>query len=176
MKKIKLLLAFVFSTMLIQSCSENDLELTNQEQLSPETYFKTEAQVESAVNAVYANLQTLGLYTRHMYFMMDNMSHENMIAIHLEADKKEYYNFSFTATHGAIGEYWNSCFRGINKANFVIENADAINAIPESLLNSATKAKYIGEARFLRAYYYFLLVTRFGDVPLITTIPETSAG
>src|SRR5690606_18366164 len=71
---------------------------------------------------------------------------------------------------------WNSCFRGINKANFVIENADAINAIPESLLNSATKAKYIGEARFLRAYYYFLLVTRFGDVPLITTIPETSAG
>src|SRR5690606_6121483 len=100
----------------------------------------------------------------------------NMIAIHLEADKKEYYNFSFSATHGAIGEYWNSCFRGINKANFVISNQEKIDAIPGSLLSSARKAKYIGEAKFLRAFYYFLLVTRFGDVPLITEMPESSSG
>jgi hypothetical protein len=32
------------------------------------------------------------------------------------------------------------------------------------------KNKYIGEAQFLRALYYFLLITRFGDVPLNTEI------
>ena len=176
MKKIKLILALVFTTLLVKSCSENDLELTNPNQLSPETFFKTEAQVQSAVNAAYANLQTRGLYARHMFFMMDNMSHENTAALHLEADKAEYTNFSFNSSHGPISDYWNSCFRGINKANFVLGNQELIDEIPESFLSTARKNKFIGEAKFLRALYYFFLVTRFGDVPLITEIPETATG
>ena len=38
------------------------------------------------------------------------------------------------------------------------------------------RTKYIGEAQFLRALYYFLLVTRFGDVPLYLDIPEDVKG
>ena len=125
---------------------------------------------------MYANLQTRGLYARHMFFMMDNMSHEQVPTPHSEADKREYYNFSFNSSHGSIRAYWDSCFRGINKANFVIGNQEKIDAIPDSFLSPEYKAKYIGEAKFLRALYYFLLVTRFGDVPLITVIPEDATG
>ena len=176
MKKIRLIFALGMCLFFINSCSENGLELTNPTQLSPETFFKNEAQVQASVNAVYANLQTIALYTRHMFFMMDNMAHENSGNPQLEADKREYLEFSFDSSHGAIGNYWDTCYRGINKANFVIGNEEAINAIPASFLSQARKDKFIGEAKFLRALYYFYLVTRYGDVPLITIIPEDGNG
>lgn len=167
----------LFTAMvIINGCSENDLELVNPNGLSPETFFKTEAQVQSSVNAVYANLQTRGLYSRHMFFSQDNMSHENDGNPQLEADKRQYLDFSFDSSHGPIADYWESCFRGINKANFVIGNEEAINAIEESLVNNTIKQKFIGEARFLRALFNFLLVTRFGDMPLITEIPTSTEG
>ncbi|MDF4223034.1 RagB/SusD family nutrient uptake outer membrane protein [Maribacter huludaoensis] len=168
--------ALFTAAVIINGCSENDLELVNPNGLSPETFFKTEAQVQSAVNAVYSNLQTRGLYSRHMFFSQDNMSHENDGNPQLEADKRQYLDFSFDSSHGPIADYWESCYRGINKANFVIGNEEAINAIEESLLSNASKQKFIGEAKFLRALFNFLLVTRFGDMPLITEIPTTTEG
>ena len=88
--------------------------------------------MQSAVNAVYGSMQTTGMYNRHMWFGNDNMSHENCGNPQLEADKRDYLNFSFDYTHGAIGAYWESCYRGINKANFVINNAAIIEQIPDS--------------------------------------------
>lgn len=179
MKKYKLIFAFFTITTLIvivSACSEKDLELKSPTDLSPETFFTTEAQVQSAVNAIYSNMQTRGLFSRHMFFSQDNMSHENSGNPQLEADKKQYLDFSFDANHGPIADYWDSCYRGINKANFVIGNSDKINAISEAALSSQKKGKYIGEAKFLRAFFNFLLVTRFGDMPLISSIPENGAG
>lgn len=143
-----------------------DLDLTNPNQLSPETFFKNEVQLQSAVNATYANLQTRGLYSRHMYFMMDNMSQENAGNPQLEADKREYLEYAWPVNHGAIFAYWDNCYRGINKANFAIENAELME---EGIVSESTKQKYIGEAKFMRALYYFFLVSRYGDVPLYTT-------
>lgn len=179
MKKYKIIFS-VFTlfaaSVLISACSEKDLELTNPNGLSPETFFKNETQVQSAVNAAYANLQTRGLYTRHMFFSMDNMAHENAGNTQLESDKRQYLDFSFDSSHGAIADYWDTCFRGINKANFVIGNEERINEIDDSALSQTLKAKFNGEAKFLRALYNFLLVTRYGNIPLITEIPETTAG
>ena len=160
--------ALVFSVwVLFFCCNPDKLELTNPNQLSPDTYFTTAAQVQSAVNAVYGSLQTTSLYNRHMWYSNDNMSHENTCNSQQEADKRQYLNYTFDATHGAVEGYWNSCYRGINKANFVINNEQVIkDNIPVSLLSEAIRNKFIGEAKFLRALYYFNLVTKYGDVPL----------
>lgn len=176
MKKINIILATFLILFIVNGCDEEDFELNNPSGLSPETFFQTEAQVQASVNAIYANLQTIGLYTRLIFFEMDNMSHENAGNPQLEADKRAFLEFSFDASHPPISWYWDSCYRGINKANFVINNQDRINEISSSLLSDERKAKFIGEAKFMRAFYYFLLVTRFGDVPLITTIPEDGTG
>ena len=114
--------------VLSNSCDSEKLDLTNPNQLQPETYFKTENQVKSAINAVYGSMQTTAMYNRHMWFGNDNMSHENAGNPQLEADKRQYLNFDFDYTHGAIGDYWESCYRGINKANFVINNKESIIA------------------------------------------------
>ena len=176
MKKIRVILMVFVTLVMVNGCDEEDFELTNPSGLSPETFFRTEAQVEASVNAVYANLQTMGLYTRTYFFALDLMSREALGNPQLEADKRVYLEWSFDASHPPIAWYWDSCYRGINKANFVINNADRINEIPSSLLSDEKKARFIGEAKYMRAFYYFLLVTRFGDVPLITTIPEDGSG
>jgi hypothetical protein len=176
MNKFKYLFTALICIIAFNSCDEDKLELVNPNQLSPETFLQTPAQVQSAVNAIYANMQTRGLYARHMFFMMDNMGADNIETGHLEADKVQYLKFTFDASHGSIFAYWNSCYRGINKANYVIGNAETIDLIDESAMSAADKDRVQGEAKFMRAFYYFLLVTRFGDIPLISEIPATGDG
>jgi hypothetical protein len=166
MKKIKLIFIALAGVFSINSCSEKDLELTNPNTLSPETFFETDVQVQSSVNACYANLQIRALYSRFIPYMMDNMSGENAINPPAQQDVRIFENFSWDSTNGNITDFWNYCYTGVNKCNFVISNQDKIMALPESVIPAAKKNKYIAEARFLRAHYYFMLVNRFGGVPL----------
>src|SRR5215212_4541463 len=61
-----------------------------------------------------------------------------------------------------IRDTWRDLYQGINTANTVIELAKTAN-VPD-----ATKSVRVGEAKFLRALYYFTLVRTFGDIPLPT--------
>ena len=57
----------------------------------------------------------------------------------------------------------------IRRCNWVLEN---INSVPK--MNEDLKKRFIGEVRFIRAYRYFLMVTHYGDVPLVTRVLELS--
>ncbi|MFY0650728.1 MAG: RagB/SusD family nutrient uptake outer membrane protein [Cyclobacteriaceae bacterium] len=176
MKKYKYIITLLAMFSTIWACNEDNLEKVDPNNLSPETFFKTATQVESAVNAVYANLQTRGLYTRHLYFAMDQMGRDAIVNPHQEADKQEYYKWTFGSGHGGIGAYYEACMKGINKCNFYIGNKESVDALDASVLSQDLKDKYLGEAKFMRAYYLFLLVSRFGGVPLITEIPDGPEG
>lgn len=62
-----------------------------------------------------------------------------------------------TPTSSRADAIWGIAFSNINTANGVIENAEVVGTIPAAL---------IAEARFFRAFDYFLLVQTFGGVPL----------
>lgn len=167
--------ALILSALVLNtSCDADKLELANPNELAPETYFANEAQVRAAVNAAYGQMQTHGMYNRMMWYCNDNMSHENTCNPQQELDKREFLNFSHTASHGMIYQYWASCYRGIYKANFVINNEAKIDAI--ETLSDALRDKYIGEAKFMRALYYFWLVDKFGDIPLYLDVPADGKG
>jgi hypothetical protein len=55
--------------------------------------------------------------------------------------------------------------RGIKTCNIFLENVDKVTAMDASL-----KARMKAEARFIRAWHYFLLETWWGDVPLMIRI------
>ena len=111
-KFISIIALIISALVLFNSCNSDELELVNPNELSPETYFRTASQVQSAVNAAYGNLQTRGLYNRHIWFSHDNMSHENSGNPQLELDKREYLNFTVDASHGPLTAFWESCYRG----------------------------------------------------------------
>ena len=74
--------------------------------------------------------------------------------------------FTLTSTKIVASQAWKSSFLGVHRANLVIDNVEGIE------MDADQKARIIAEAKFLRAYYYFTLVTLFGDVPLITRADE----
>lgn len=59
--------------------------------------------------------------------------------------------------------WWNTAYQDINTLNGVLQYGQTIN-VPV-----ATRAQYLAQAKFLRAFWYFYLVQSFGDVPLHTT-------
>ncbi|MCQ2149215.1 MAG: RagB/SusD family nutrient uptake outer membrane protein [Bacteroidales bacterium] len=60
--------------------------------------------------------------------------------------------------------FWRYCYEGINRANRVIDYID--NVTWDN--NEDLRSQCLGEARFLHAYFYFMLTQMFGDVPLLT--------
>ncbi|MFL9845291.1 RagB/SusD family nutrient uptake outer membrane protein [Flavobacterium rhizosphaerae] len=82
-------------------------------------------------------------------------------------------NFTFTSTNGGPNGLWKYDYEGIKRTNrsiFMLTNPDI-----ETITGITTERKnqLLGEAYFLRCYYYFSLVTNFGDVPLILRPVQT---
>lgn len=67
-------------------------------------------------------------------------------------------------------EFWVPIYNFIFRCNAAIEGVTASNT-----LNSVVKEQLLGEAKFMRAFFYFYLINLFGDVPLVlTTDPEVN--
>jgi hypothetical protein len=81
------------------------------------------------------------------------------------ADKDLMDNFTYTPTSLSPSEVWTANFVGVGRCNQAIDNVPRFTNVAEPM-----KARLVGEARFLRAYYYFNLVRCYGDVPLIDTV------
>jgi hypothetical protein len=79
----------------------------------------------------------------------------------------EINNFNFTSTNGGPNGLWKYNYEAIKRLNTGIEflnNPDIQNITG---ITAERKNQLLGEAYFLRSYYYFSLVNNFGDVPLI---------
>jgi starch-binding outer membrane protein, SusD/RagB family len=176
MKKIKFIIFILLGVVLTNSCADKDLTLEDPNNLpfdpnSLTGIFKSEADVRLAVTSTYNNTRTYALYGRLIPYMMDNMAQENSSNPQQEVDKITYKNFSFTASNAQIADYWTSCYIGINRCNFVIANELSIYDIKEASFTKSRRDRYLAEAKYMRAFYYFLLVNRFGDLPLVTKVP-----
>ena len=76
----------------------------------------------------------------------------------------EIAHFTLTSTNTVALQVWRNSYLGVRRANLVIENVPGIE------MDQGVKERIIAEAKFLRAYNYFILVTLYGDVPLITEV------
>ncbi|MBA4165989.1 MAG: RagB/SusD family nutrient uptake outer membrane protein [Chitinophagaceae bacterium] len=78
------------------------------------------------------------------------------------------YNFLAGSVRGKIDDVWGTLYQGVYRANQVVTYVPKIN------MDETLKNQYIGEAKFLRAYLYYSLITIFGNVPLVLE-PNNSA-
>ena len=83
--------------------------------------------------------------------------------VSLEGFSRGYWNIS-----GAFG-YWP--YQSIRSINNFLEKFPAY----KDNFNEETYNSYIGEARFLRAFYYYGIVKRYGGVPLIDKVQDPTA-
>lgn len=78
----------------------------------------------------------------------------------------EIYNYD--ASNPKVGDIWRFMYEGIERANFFLSKVDQVE------MDETEKQAAIGEVKFLRAYYYFILADNWGPVPLIKE-PASSA-
>ena len=78
-----------------------------------------------------------------------------------------WQNLLHSSSNLRVYELWQQHYAGVYRANVAIDRIPTVS-FPKDPTNQALQARYIGEAKFLRALYYFNLVRLYGDVPLIT--------
>jgi hypothetical protein len=162
MKFIKLILplALLFVTI---SCSEV-LDRTPQGEFTLDNYFKTEDHAVQSVNAIYNQLREWQVHVFSFIGMTDIVSDDSEKGS-FPSDGfflQEVEDFEFTASNTAPLSVWAGYYDGVFRANLAIERIPTVPEMDEDL-----RARLLGEARTLRAYFYFNLVRWFGDVPLI---------
>ncbi|MFV0540853.1 MAG: RagB/SusD family nutrient uptake outer membrane protein [Aestuariibaculum sp.] len=178
-----LLLAGIFVFIGCQSELEQDpIGATTLEQAVSEP---TVASVESAVGSSYQLLSNTlnilgdwdwggGLVFRNDYILEDIASDDmekKWVSDGDQAWMDEINNFTFTSTNGGPNGLWKYNYEGIKRANIAIDILTNPNVSLD--ISDDRKNQLLGEAYFLRSFYYFSLVTNFGDVPLILAPVKT---
>ena len=158
MKKIIFILLLAIGAL--PSCKKF-LDTKPQDFVSPESYFNTEAELQRALNGVYNRLiDTFGrLYQRGLwsYFAVsDEFFYSNISVNNIKVS-------DFDASNLDVSRLWEVSYQGVDRANQIIANADK----PE--MDETKRNSIKGQALFLRAYFHFILVTNFGDIPLKLT-------
>lgn len=148
-------------------CTESMLDFQPRDRYTEGNFWVSETSAERYLTGCYSVLRNSGLYggdatplweetaTPNAY-NKDNSGSWNSIATGLQS----------ATTGGIITSRWSHAYGGIGRCNSLLER---IHEVP---MDEEVRERMIGEALFLRALFYFNLVTYWGDVPLILDSPN----
>ncbi|OAQ39232.1 hypothetical protein A5893_11235 [Pedobacter psychrophilus] len=145
------------------SCKKDFLTQQPNDRITTDNFYQTEADAIAAVNAIYAPLTSLYNYMWQVGDIMSDDTDTGGGGGGDGASELELDNFTVNSFNANIGNYWGQCYQGIQRANIAIEKIPTIPTISDAVRNRS-----LGEAYFLRGFYYYSLVRLFGDVPLYT--------
>ena len=160
----------------VLSGCEDFLDKNPQGELTQATFPVSESDALLATNAVYATLRNSN-YHFGLFPLTDIMSDDAFKGSNpgdQAAVIGPYDTYTFTTTGEELGRWWATLYEGIKRANVVLVK------VPEIAMNAELQNRYLAEASFLRALYYFDLVRAWGGVPIVTelapplTLPRNS--
>mgnify|MGYP000928123709 CR=1 FL=1 len=126
--------------------------------LAPANYFNTAADLDAALTGVYDYLYTI--YGTNWLYRYGMEADEGYYRSTTLADIL-FLNTHTPATAGLLSLY-QALWIGVSRANYLLANVDKNPEIAQDI-----RGRIRGEALFLRAHYYSMLVRMFGGVPLV---------
>lgn len=147
-------------------CSQKFLDLNPISNANVQNFYKNEGDFTNAIIGSYSSLKSGGVYNDNVQLVGD-LRADNTEMGTTAADRFNYYNLQLfrLPTDNPIPEsIWNDHYKGIVRVNEILDRIDKSNT------DDSFKERIEGEAKFLRALFYFNLVRIFGDVPLITKV------
>jgi len=163
MKKIYITLVLVVFAM--SSC-EDFLDTEPKDKIALKQYINDESGLNHALAGVYDILGNL--YGTALWRTLEVGTDEGYYARNTQITGPQVNNYDPTNTD--ISGLWTNLYIGIDRANVLIANINVAQ------MDEAKRQVILGEALFLRGYYYFILVSRFGDVPLKLTPTMSPSG
>jgi len=154
MKKIFI---FFLPLVLLFACNKDLVE--HPKSIAAETFYNTPSEVEAGLDAIYGPLKgAMGTF----YISLEQISSEYNYGRGSQESLNTYSGLDNTNI-SRIGSFWQSFYQAILNSNICIQK------IPLGKnLTDADKARYIGEARFLRGLIYFNMARNWGGVILRT--------
>lgn len=139
-------------TTLLFSCSKGFLERPPLNEISENTFWKSKKDVSAALNGIYSSLISQDI-------IYEDASTDNAYAQYpWESYATELSSGNITT---AVSGEWS--FEDIRSCNYFLENVHrADNFVEKELLD-----RFIAEARYLRAFFYFNKINKYGDFPLL---------
>jgi tetratricopeptide (TPR) repeat protein len=171
----KYIVATVTAALLFASCKKSELDITNPNQATTQQFWLTASDAQQGVNAVYSTYHRVGM-CRWLHFLTIIRADEGFSTSPAPWIRNFYDLFNYTDYNdGLISSTWGDCYIGINRCNQVLDNVPAIS------MDAGTKAQLLGEAKFMRGFFYYTLTMLYGNVPILlhtskpTDYPPTSS-
>ncbi|HEX6428428.1 MAG TPA: RagB/SusD family nutrient uptake outer membrane protein [Niastella sp.] len=167
MKKIIL---YITTLLLLISCSKKNLDVANPNSITVDRYWKTEADVQSALGSTYGLFKNVdGGFWGVRGVELSNGRGDDFFIRNDVSYLYQLSTFTNTPDNAAATNVWNIAYRAIFRANQIMENIDGVTS-----LSDQQKKAYIAEAKFLRGLNYFILAINFGEVAIRLSVPKTT--
>lgn len=146
-------------------------------QQSLDTYFQNADEAKSFVTGCYQAITFGGWWNINTVWLLSEMCSDDGWMGNTTQSQSDYLSLAHYQgtgqSNGAISNFWQYRYKGILRCNIAIDRISRSGVSDETL-----KKRLVGEARFLRGYFYFELVRNFGGVPLVTgfLLPEEIKG
>ena len=158
MKKVSFYISAAIIALGFSSC---DLDSVSMKEADTTNFPVTSEQIDQTLAGVYQNLNEITKNPQESYLYWALLASDDMLGGGGANDKLMQacdllcnYNTNMTEN------FWKARYQGINRANTVIEALETVE------LDASKKAQALGEAKFLRAFYYYELASMYGRVPL----------
>jgi len=163
----KLLLILIVVVLLTPSCSKSLLDQMNPNTLTVEEFWKTEADAEKGVNAIYGMFYQDGTWARWIFFRLDLTSDEGFSKspwIELgDWTRFQYVNYDFWEGNNWT---WRDTYKAIFRCNQVLKY------VPDIEFSDPTKKERIlAQAKFLRAFHYYYAALLWEKIPIVLEPP-----
>lgn len=146
--------SLVFSSLLSLLCSCESLDYTPADQMSGQTFWRTEEHARQAAVGLYAAMKAPWCFG--MEFTFDMCSD---IADGTTPWADISRGTSFASNNGGVQNHWQYLYELVHRSNTVIRNVATMD------ISQSTIDKVTGEAKFLRAMAYFRMLNCWGGVP-----------
>lgn len=170
MKNILSIATLLIMSVLMLGCSDI-LEKDPLAAIDTKSAYVTADDAQKALTAAYfpmtGNNWCCGVYGNggYMHWVLGNVASDDTEKGGESGSDQLYAQqvslFNIPSDNDATRFAWENQFIGVHRANLVLDNIVDID------MDEGLKSRYLAEAKFLRAWYYFNLVKTFGDVPLV---------
>jgi hypothetical protein len=162
MRSLKLLATVAL--LLAVGCTE--LDLTNPNQRTTDTFWQSQEDAVLALNAAYSATQDNGMFGRWFHFINDGRSD----IARSRSPWTDLQNWTktvlVTPNFGPNQDVWNDHYQALFRANQVIQY------VPEIEMDAALRSRIVAEATFIRALTHYNLALLFGNVPIMTAVMD----
>lgn len=140
---------------------QSDLTKENTDTQEQVSAYSSVSDAKSELNGVYALFKT-DIYEGNAFYIGDCMS-DNCYIGGDGVSEEQLDNLTVSATNSVIATSWSQFYAIVGSATNVIEN---VKLMDSSLIDDATRAQIIADAKFARAWVLFDIVKYWGDAPL----------